>query len=513
MADGPSRVNFQNHGSNLVVPPTDVAATDAAPLPRSTPEAEGADSRALLGFVQALEKEINAVHSVMLVRHGKVVMEGWWAPYAKDDLHVLYSLSKSFSSTAVGFAVQEGLLKVHDLVLSHFPELAPEKPAENMKQMRIFDLLRMVSGHQNDINPKIKSRADGQWVRAFLETEVENKPGTHWVYNSGASYMLCALVQKVSGQSLEAFLEPRLFAPLGIRRRHWCVSPEGINLGDGGLSLCTESIAKFGLLYLQRGTYGGQRLLSEAWVDEAGARQASNGGNPDSNWDHGYGYQFWRNKAQGTYRADGAFGQFCFVLPQYDAVLALTSGTSDMHGVMENVWKHVLPALGERPLPANAAAHAELKQKLASLSLPVQQGSRTSARAAALSEQTYQCEPNELTLESVRLAFSAEEALIEIKDADGSHRIRCGLGQWLRGRTGLQRRISNAAAAPTQGIAASGAWESEDVFTAKLCFHESPYTITSRFTVAGDELHIDWEHNLRWGETKRPRVIGKLAQR
>jgi CubicO group peptidase (beta-lactamase class C family) len=483
---------------------------EAKPLPRSTPEAEGVDAAGLLALVEAFESKINAVHSLMLVRHGKVVAEGWWAPYAAGDLHIMYSVSKSFTSTAIGFAQQEGLLNVNDLVLSFFPELAPENPAEQMKQMRIRDLLRMSSGHQNDMNPVIKAAKDNAWIKAFLATPVENKPGTRWVYNSACSYMLAAIVQKVSKQSLEDFLKPRLFEPLGILPPMWGKSPEGVNLGDGGLTLRTEDLAKFGLLYLQKGLWNGKHLLAERWVEDATSLQTSTGGNPDSNWDAGYGYQFWRNKSTG-YRADGAFGQFAFVLPKYDAVLAVTSGTGDMAGVMDAVWQYLLPALHEHALPANAAGQSKLKSKLASLSLPVQSGTPSVALAADVSGRKYGFEKNELGLVSASVDFSGADPSITFQDADGSHVIPCGVGRWIRGRSGFQKRISNVFDNDTQGIAASCAWADDHTFLAKLCFHETPYTISARFSFERDKLLIDLEHNLRWGETKRPQLVGKRS--
>jgi CubicO group peptidase (beta-lactamase class C family) len=484
------------------------SAAAQAGLPRSVPEAEGVDSGGLLRFVEALEKKINAVHSIMLVRHGKVIAEGWWAPYAADDLHIMYSVTKSFTSTAIGLASQEGLLDVNDLVLSHFPDLAPEKPAEQMKQMRIRDLLRMSTGHQNDANPVVKARKDGQWTRAFLETEVENKPGTRFVYNSAASYMLGAIVQKVSGVTLEEFLRPRLFEPLGIKPPMWGKSPEGVNLGDGGLTLRTEDLAKFGLLYLQKGSWNNKQLLSEQWVEDATSRQTSTGGSPGSNWDHGYGYQFWRNKATG-YRADGAFGQFSFVLPKYDVVLAVTSGTGDMHGVMDTVWEYLLPALRERALPSNADGHDKLLSKLGSLALPAQSGAEAVPLAADLSKKSYSFPTNELGITAASVDFSAKDPRITFKDADGTHEIACGFGRWVRGTTGFQKRISNVFDHDAQPIAASCGWSDDHTFVAKLCFSQTPYTLTSKFTFERDQLSIDIEHNLRWGETKRPRITGK----
>jgi CubicO group peptidase (beta-lactamase class C family) len=485
------------------------AAAEARPsLPRSTPEAEGVDSAGLLGLVEAFDTKINSVHSLMLVRHGKVVAEGWWAPYVASDRHIMYSVTKSFTSTAIGFAQQEGLLNINDLVLSHFPELAPEKPAEQMKNMRIRDLLRMLSGHQNDANPVIKSRKDGAWIKAFLETNVENKPGTHFVYNSACSYMLAAIVQKVSGMAVEDYLRPRLFDPLGIEPPLWGKSPEGVNLGDGGLTLRTEDLAKFGLFYLQKGAWNGKRLLNEKWVEEATSRQTATGGNPDSNWDYGYGYQFWQNKGTG-YRADGAFGQFSFVMPQYDAVLAVTSGTSDMAGVMDAVWRYLLPALHERALPANAAALGSLKTKLSKLTLPVQAGAPSAALAADVSGRQYTFPDNELGITRAHLDFSGSNPAITFVDADGEHMIPCGIGSWVRGHTSFQKHISNVYDDENQGIAASCAWTDDHTFVAKLCFDETPYTITSKFTFERDRLLIDMEHNLRWGETKRPQIVGK----
>jgi CubicO group peptidase (beta-lactamase class C family) len=482
-------------------------------LPRSSPEAEGVDSAGVARFVSALEQRIDAVHSVMLVRHGKVVAEGWWGPYQASDRHVMYSVTKSFTSTAVGFAAQEKLLSVNDTILSHFPDRAPPKPAEKMKEMRIRDLLRMSTGHAKDPSPDVKATPDGGWVKAFLASEVEDKPGTHFLYNSAGSYVLGAIVQKVSGKTLEEYLRPRLFEPLGLGSPLWGKSPEGVNLGDGGIAIVTEDLAKFGQFYLQRGVWNGKRLLSEDWVDAATSLQTASGGNPDSNWDAGYGYQFWRNKVTG-FRADGAFGQFSFVLPQYDVVLAVTSGTSNMAGVMDTVWEVLLPALRDRALPANPQALDQLKTKLGSLQLPPQAGNPNSSLAARVSGQRYGFPENELGIRTASVDFSGDTPRIHFEDADGRHDIACGVGRWVRGRTFYQKRISNQYDTSEQGIAGSCAWLDDKTWVAKLCFHQTPFTLTQRFVFDGDKLSIDTEHNLRWGETKRPRITGTpLAQR
>ncbi len=226
-----------------------VGAEPTSSLPRSTPEAQGVDSSGIVSFVETANKTLDSLHSLMIVRHGQVVAEGWWAPYSADARHSLFSLSKSFTSTAVGLAVAEGKLSVDDEVLKFFPEDAPAEPSKNLKAMRVSDLLRMSTGHQSEpTRPDDKS-----WTKHFLAQTVEHKPGTHFLYNTSATYMLSAIVQKVTGKTVLDYLRPRLFEPLGIENPSWGTSPQGISLGGYGLSIRTEDIARFGQLYLRKG--------------------------------------------------------------------------------------------------------------------------------------------------------------------------------------------------------------------------------------------------------------------
>jgi CubicO group peptidase (beta-lactamase class C family) len=272
--------------------PAQTAPAQAAhALPRSTPEAQGISSAAVHAFVQAADTAIDAMHSFMLVRHGRVVAEGWWGPYDAHTPHVLYSLSKSFTSTAVGLAIADGKLSLDDEVLKLFPDEAPAQPSANLRAMRVRDLLRMNTGHVTE--PRLFGQVDSSmrsatWVKRFFEHPVTYKPGTHFLYNSPATYMLSAIVQKVTGQTVLDYLEPRLLEPLGIERPTWVQSPEGINAGAYGLSVRTEDIAKFGQLYLQKGQWNGRQLISEKWIGMA--RTPGTGTNPDSKV---YGYMNW----------------------------------------------------------------------------------------------------------------------------------------------------------------------------------------------------------------------------
>jgi len=252
-----------------------------AELPRSSPEAQGVSSSAVLAFVEAADKKIDSMNSFMLLRHGHVVAEGWWAPYDAEAPHSLYSLSKSFTSTAVGMAVSEGKLSLDDQVLKFFSQDAPAEPSNNLKAMRVSDLLRMSTGQQ--IEPA--RTADQPWTKTFLAQPVPFKPGTHFQYNTSATYMLSAIIQKATGMTVLDYLKPRLFAPLGIEHPTWETSPQGITAGGYGLSIRTEDIARFGQLYLQKGKWQGKQIVPESWVEAATTRQTSNGSNPQSDWD------------------------------------------------------------------------------------------------------------------------------------------------------------------------------------------------------------------------------------
>lgn len=341
-----------------------------APLPRSSPEAQGVSSAGIRAFVEAANQQVTTMHSFMLVRHGNVVAEGWWKPESAEKPHVMHSLSKSFTSTAVGLAVEEGKLSVDDPVLKFFPEDAPTEPSAKLKSMRVRDLLTMSTGHEVEA----KFTKETPWVQTFLAHPVPHKPGAHFLYNTPGTYMLSAIVQKVTGQTVLDYLQPRLFEPLGVEAPEWGTSPQGISFGGFGLKIRTEDVAKFGQLYLQKGKWNGKQLVPASWVEQATSKQVSNGSDPTKDWDQGYGFQFWRCR-HGAYRGDGANGQFCIVLPEQDAVIAITADTRDMQAELNVVWDNLLSAFQAAPLPANQAEETKLKETLANLEVRTVSGS------------------------------------------------------------------------------------------------------------------------------------------
>jgi CubicO group peptidase (beta-lactamase class C family) len=480
----------------------DVLTAEA--LPRCAPESQGVSSGAVLALIDALEAGGHELHSFMLLRHGLVVAEAWWDPYRADTPHMLFSLSKSFASTGAGLAIAEGRLSLDDTVLSFFPDEAPADPDENWRAMRVRHLLSMATGHDKDTSGEARRLGGADWVRGFFQCPVEHAPGTHFAYNNGATYMVSAILQKVTGGRLLDYLTPRLLQPLGITGATWETCPRGIDCGAWGLSIKTEDIARFGQLYLQKGVWNGTRLLTEDWVREATSRQVSNGDNPDSDWNQGYGFQFWRCR-HGAYRGDGAFGQNCLVLPEQDAVVAITSGLPDMQTVLNLIWEHLLPAFSKEAIPADAMAEEALRNRLASQRVPTPGGASSSPQAAAASGRTYKLEPNEQGYESIRFEFDAGAGSIVLRNARGEHRLACGLrGDWLRTNTAFS-------GAAMESIAASGAWADAMTFVFRLSFTEKPFcpTVTCRFE--GDQVSIDYRPNVSFQSEPPPQLIGRAC--
>jgi CubicO group peptidase (beta-lactamase class C family) len=488
-------------------------AQSSSPLPRSTPERQGISSSAILSFVQAADTGIDMMNSFMLVRHGQVVAEGWWGPYDAKTPHIFYSLSKSFTSTAVGLAVAEGKLSLDDQVLKFFPEDAPAEPSANLKAMRVRDLLRMSAGHQTEAS--LWSGAPGasneRLTKTFLAHPVPFKPGTHFLYNSPATYMLSAITQKATGTTVLEYLRPRLFDPLGIENPSWLASPQGVSLGAFGLMARTEDIARMGQLYLQKGVWKGKQLIPAAWVAQATALQTSNGSAPTSDWDQGYGYQFWQSRH--GYRGDGAFGQYMLVLPEQDAVVAITSGVRDMQSVMNLVWTKLLPAMSKGALAEDIATQRALKTKLATLVVRLPSGRPTTALAAQVSRRWYDLPDNDRGMRAVALDLASGSPALLVRTASGETRTPMGIGTWVRSKTGFTNGINHLLSVPEQTpVAASGAWASDSVFTVKLVAPETPFYSLLTFGFDGDRLLLDGEYNVNFGPTKQAQLVGRVAR-
>jgi len=322
------------------------------------PRVETPDSvaKAMEEFFEAAAADSMDVHSVMIVKDGNVIYNHWQSEGVDSVPHVLHSVSKTFTATAVGLAIADGKMALTDKVIDYFPDKLPADVSDNLKAMTVRDLLTMSCGH--DVEPSWRGDSDQDWVTIFLAHPVVHEPGTFYLYNSLGTYMLSAIVQQVTGEKVVDYLTPRLFEPLHIDKPKWEESPQGINCGGWGLYLKTEDLAKMGQLLLQKGEWNGKQLIPAEWVAEMSKKQVESI-NPGtrieqaeergmtketSDWMQGYGYQMWRCRP-GCFRADGARGQYIIVVPDKNAVIAITSNVEDLQGELNLVWNRILPVL------------------------------------------------------------------------------------------------------------------------------------------------------------------------
>jgi CubicO group peptidase (beta-lactamase class C family) len=493
-------------------------------LPRSTPEAQGVSSAGILAFLKALETSKHEFHSFMMVRHGHVIAEGWWSPYGPQLNHTMYSMSKSFTSTAIGFAVTEGRLTVEDKVIKFFPDELPEKVSDTLAALRVKDLLTMSVGHAKDsTGPMV---AEENWVKTFLSLPIPNQPGSTFLYNSGATYMLSAIVQKLTGQTVLEYLKPRLYEPLGIEGMTWETCPRGINTGGWGLNIRTEGLAKFGQLYLQKGQWNGRQVIPAKWVEEATTFKIQQPGastparaKEKNDWLQGYCYQFWRCQ-NNAFRGDGAFGQFTIVMPEKDAVIAITSESSSMQGELDLVWEHLLLAMKDQSLPADNSATTQLQQTFASLALTPPTGQISLPLASSISGKTFKLESNEMSGQSVSFAFQNHSCIFTLKDKQGEYAIACGLEKWVRSDTNmpgtppkLVARALESKRTPSK-VAASGTWKDARTFEMTWRYYETPHHDTVTCVFEGKQVTVTFLNSMAKmsaaRKDKRPVLRGQM---
>lgn len=401
-------------------------------FPRSTPEMQGIDSAGISKLLEAIKQSGQEFHSLMILRHGQVVAEAWWAPYSVEHRQQIYSMSKSFTSTAIGLAVSEGRLTVDDPVIKFFPDLLPNEISDNLAALKVQHLLSMSVGHAKDSILILEASPAGvPWEKTFLSLPVVFKPGSQFMYNSGASFMLSAIIKKLTGQTAHEYLRPRLYRPLDITNTTWGENWEGINMGASHLRMPTEDLAKFGQLYLQKGKWNGKQVISESWVTEASSKQISNGNN-DSSWGYGYGYQFWLNPP-GGFRADGAYGQYSIILPKQDAVVVITSESMETKKTMQVVWDVLIPEMKDGRLPENTAAHNQLLHELKSLKYDPPKMATSSPLALKISGKDFILDKNPFHAKAVSFKFTGDTCVFTLKE-DGKPDIVItnGINQWIR---------------------------------------------------------------------------------
>lgn len=463
-------------------------------LVRSTPEAEGVESEVIARFFEDVEEQGQEVHSIMILRHNKVIAEHWWAPYAPELPHAMYSCTKTFTSMAVGFAVQEGLLNIEDKVTSFFPDLLPEKISPELASLTVKHLLTMSVGHKS-----MSYAGSGlAQVKSFLAADFEFKPGTHFAYNITASHMLSNIITRVTGLSLKEYLTPRLLDPIGIGDVTWEMDNDGHNMGNGGMHLRTSDMAKMGIFLNSKGAWEGKQLLDPKWIEAATTPHIYQV-NPDGpvqdakdDSGQGYGYQIWMGR-NGSYRAIGGMNQLIMVFPDKDFMVIATSALRDEAGFNDLIYK-MLPGVHDKKLKPVKGFDLESRIRHLVLAKPFKESNKPLVSCT----RRYEMAQNSLGISRIGLRFDAEgNTYLTIEGQGSISNIPFGISDWKIGQTDRTMMLSRSAYPNTMGItpyntAGMCAWTSYNVLEAEyLSLFNPGMKEDFKFTFSGDTLKLE----------------------
>ena len=397
---------------------------------KATPESCGISSKNIMDFVEALTKgpEDNEVHSFMLIRHGKLVCEGHFAPYTGQEPHLLYSVSKSFASMAVGFLVQEGKVSVDDYIYTYFPELIKDDINKENLKIKIHDLLSMSFGQQGGaVHEGQKDKSEAMLYDFFYRNK-DIECGEMFRYDSYGSYMIAALVKKLTGMNIPEYLMPKLFEPLGISMPFYRKDDIGISIGYSGMRLKTCDLAKIGLVYLNNGMWNGKQIIPESWVKLATKKHIPTNSPTGADWQQGYCYQFWKGRYNTT-RLCGACGQMCVIMPDYDAIFVVNSGYTNINisYILDSFYENIMFNMKDSPLAEDKENNEKLVNALSNLRLTYK-FSEMSPLANFISGNTY-----ELTdagkFKSVNFDFTSDEVKVALISEDKNEVYTAGFSK------------------------------------------------------------------------------------
>ncbi|MGH4029296.1 serine hydrolase domain-containing protein [Actinomycetota bacterium Odt1-20B] len=433
-------------------------------LPRSAPAATGISSRSIAALLDRLEARSGECHSLMVVHAGHVVAEGWWTPYSAERPHLLYSLTKSFTSIAVGLAIGDGLLSLEDRVVDVLPDRVPADVAEQGRRITVHHLLSMTAGHPTDSLTEAWEREPADLVKGFLSLPFAHPEGTRHVYDNSTTYILARMVEQATGTGLPEYLDARLFKPMGIDHAEWDRVASGAAFGFHGLHLTTEAVAAFGELLRCKGVWRGQQLVPREWVEQATRRHVNSewilDGADQTDFAHGYGYQFWM--ARHGYHGHGSYAQQCLVIPSHDLVVAVTA-QGEAQDVFDAVWECLLPGVGQA---ASIRDDAVLAERLRHLTLQPVAGSSDPGRAVTA---TLDASPADSAL--------PEGTQVTVHPTDGGWRVQFASILDVEVGHGDDWRECAPLGRP---IVSTGAWQG-DTFVADLYVITTPHRV--RLTV------------------------------
>lgn len=465
--------------SLLLIIPT-FAMSQTGDLIRSTPELEGIPSTQVKAFFDSLMSiRTTQIHSCIVMRHGHVIGEIYPTPWKAEYQHTMYSASKTFTAAAVGMLVGDSLITIQDSIYTYLRDYYPEVPSDTLLNITIRDLLTMQSGIPVDTRMRTVEK---EWLRVYLSQAPRALPGELFAYDSIVTYMLSAIVQKVTGKTLFQFLKERLFNPMHITNVSWEESPEGITCGGWGLYIQPESMAKFGQLLLRQGWWNGISLIPEDWVMQMMMPQSVTGN---------YGFQMWQCDYPGWAQVNGAYGQLIFVIPHSDIVISMTQCCNGKNPVQKYINNLLVQNCHDEALPVNTTALQALRE--ATYQLPAVKGksnSRHHARSFRVS-----LAQNFLGWERVNIRIDLKGVALDVTDTDGkNYTIRCGYNRWeesrISGKPYCPRKFqNNFSNLPSKWrVAASYGWQGEEILAVRLHFVDFLTSCDINFRLHGATL-------------------------
>lgn len=470
-------------------------------LNRSTPAEQGVNPAGILAFLQSLQSEEtkSELHSFMMIRHGYVIAEGWANPYGPKDIHHLYSLSKSFTSTAIGIAISEGLLSEEDYIKDIFIDYLQEPYQANIELLQVKHLLSMSGGQEYDIFADDMIGNNKDWVKVILDTPIIHEPGSVFAYNTGSTYVLSVILEKATGIKLESYLNSRLYEHLGFGEKRWLTCPLKHNTGGFGLYLRTEDIAKFGLCYLNDGVFEDQQVIPSDWVKKATSPiiPTGNGEEEDTDSNQGYGYQFWRSTHK-SYRGDGAFGQFCLCLPEQDVVIVMTSGYQESGNQLDMVWKHLLPAIDD------GAKELDEQQKVLNTYLENMEALYpiSKIKSKDIKEKRYILDKKYYSFDRIGFELSGNKGAFKFFSRKSRILIPFGLDHYEEGSFTLDRA--------REKIVSRGAWTSENEFSIYVRYINTPHCDHFKLVFDGIRVKVTIDRNVSISPFEQVVLSGEL---
>ena len=455
---------------------------------KAAPEAVGVKSQDLMEFIVGLHENDFEPHSMLVYKDGRLALEASFSPYDISNKHEIYSISKSFISIALAIALDEELINLGDSIISFFPEYLTVNISDNLANMQIQHLLDMRSGHGIcTFDAFVKEKFEDR-LKGFFTIPVKSAPGSVYCYDAGLSYVLGAIIEKVSGMKLVDYLEPRLFEPLHIENPVWEECDSGRALAGMGLNITLYDVLRFGIMLMQGGEFEGKRIVTEHWLLEITSYA-------DSEDSRSHYHNHFLVDSKGMYHAAGAFGQLCFIVPEQKLVIAVNSGTRNLSGLTEYIKKKLIPLFGDESLAENEESHSALIEYVKNYRVSPEKSKQSGFRPPD--------EVLQFKLQKNDLHFS--EAIIEAEDNDlvmtiaggcGVQTIKFGYEKWISQEQPLfcRRHMKES-----EKTAAAFSMIDKNTIAAEMRFPEMAYIINIQIKYDAKNIQLFVKPNLPVG--------------